>query len=163
MHENITYVIDRNKTYARCSVVAFILLFVMVVLTGCVADQQGGQVALPTTPEPTDAPQEMQTVADALMAYYAAHRSYPQELAQLRDANLISQQAFEAMPAYAYAGGGLGVLYDGRRVLLVDAVIRVPNRAWCIVIEPAGDGRAAVVQTALVSMAQLDAAAKHAR
>ena len=161
----MSYKHDNKSGYVRLanSGIALLVMLAMLAGVGCTTTRQERKVVAPTTPEPAAAPSEMQAVADALLAYYAAHGSDPAQLVELRDAELISQADYEALPAYAYAGGGLGVLHDGSRVLLVDAVIRVPNRAWCIVSKPAKTGRAAVVETVLVSMAQLDAAAKQAR
>lgn len=109
------------------------------------------------------APAEMDDLVGKLILYRATQGRLPMKLSELVDADLTTADALAALPEYGYSGQGLGYLQDGRLVLLVDSDIRVPNQAWCIVQKATKPGEPPALETSLVSMAQLRAAARSAK
>ncbi|MFW6059130.1 MAG: hypothetical protein ACODAQ_03060 [Phycisphaeraceae bacterium] len=79
------------------------------------------EVAIEPTPPP-----RLAALVEDLIVYRARHGRFPRTLAAL-EANDAT------MSAYAYDGRGLANLADGRRILLVDAIVYESNLVWCIV------------------------------
>ena len=154
-----TNTIGRYRHRALCVA----LLAVACVAAGCTSPAEGPHRAAVTSPGVEQRPPaEMDALIEYLLVYHARHGALPADLATLADEGIMAAEAYDALPAYAYSPGGLGELADGRLVVVVDDIIRVPNRAWCILREPAGRGAGIVLRCVLVPMSQLHAAARAA-
>lgn len=140
-----------------------VLLVGVCAAAGCTTTNDAPQRAIVTSPGVVmRAPAEMDALIEQLLVYHARHGTLPPKLDTLAAEGIMPTEAYDTLPAYAYSPGGLGELLDGRLLIVVDEMIRVPNRAWCVVREPAGRSGGIVLRTALVPMSQLHAAARAA-
>lgn len=157
------------------AVTVAVFLALLLFLVGCVSTSERSTTEVTavgsapsdaepgSTPESTpDAqpPSQINTLAGHLMTYHARQGRLPPSLDALGEEAIMPQAEHAALPDYAYHPGGLGVLPDGRRVLLVDAAIRVPGYVWCIVQQPEDDRAGSRIEVTLVPIAQLEAAAE---
>ena len=78
-------------------------------------------------------PPRVQDLANALARYRARRGVWPPALRDLVFADLLEGVMPRELDRYGYAGGPLGVLPDGRRVMLVDDVRQADDTLWCVV------------------------------
>lgn len=107
-----------------------------------------------------EAPTDLHDISGYLLRYRVTHRRMPETLTHLRTAEIMPAEGYPGLADYAYQPNGLGVLPDGRAVILVDTEVRVEDHAWCILAEPSGTPRTAALSVTLVPMSQLQAAAR---
>jgi hypothetical protein len=110
-----------------------------------------------------EAPADLHDISGALLRYRVLHQSLPDTLGVLRDEGFLPAEGYDGLGSYAYQPDGLGRLSDGRTIFVVDTAIRVEGHAWCILAEPSGNPRTAALMVSLVSMADLQAAARRSR
>ncbi|MEM7681292.1 MAG: hypothetical protein AAF288_04980 [Planctomycetota bacterium] len=143
----------------RCAAAA--LFFALGLAPGCVTETpdrsprvlSGAGQRVPT-------PAHVREIANALIVDRSRQGRMPASLEDLAARGVLAPSSPLDYSAFAYQPGGLGVLPDGRTVLFVDSRIAQGEAAWCIVSQPIDGVRAAVIEAALVPMAQLDAAAQ---
>ena len=99
------------------------------------ATLSGCNTAPTTAVKPVSAvcPPRVQELADALARYRARRGVWPPALRDLLFEDLPEGVTPRELDRYGYAGGPLGVLPDGRRVMLVDDVRQADNTLWCVV------------------------------
>ena len=152
--------IDRHGTRLIHAIALALTLIVATTTTGCVTESPNRSRVLDhIAPSPTPPP-EIEQLLRPLIAYRAAEQHYPQQLMQLVEAGLIPAGKLTVASDVAYSAAGLGVLHNGKRVLLVDSEIRVPNHAWCILETRSRTG--SVLTLELIGMGQLQRAANAA-
>ncbi len=91
-------------------------------------------VQIPPWPE-TDAPNDLLSMAEDLLAYQTSMGRMPNDLKILDRSGLSTAGPYGAK-AYVYHPAGIGVLRDGWRVMAADDRIRNPDRLWCVVRPP---------------------------
>lgn len=135
-------------------------------LTGC---ESTTQRTVSGAPEPgtavtprvaLEAPTDLHDIAGYLLRYRVLHQAMPDTLAVLRAEGFMPDGGYPGLSSYAYQPAGLGRLADGRTIFVVDTAVRVEAHVWCILAEPSGNPRTASLLVALVSMADLQAAAR---
>lgn len=110
-----------------------------------------------------EAPADLHDIAGFLLRYRVLHETLPDSLSVLRDEGIVPPDGYDGLNSYAYKSDGLGRLSDGRTIFVVDTAIRVEGHAWCILAEPSGNPRTAALMVSLVSMADLQSAARRSR
>jgi len=142
---------------------------VLLASAGCVTEtsrvddppQPRDEAGLPV--EVLRIPQQLQDVSGDLLRYHARHRTLPPTLETLVEEELMSPDAFEALPDYLYSPTDRYTLRDGRIVILVDSEVRIEGHAWCIVREPDGQPRSIQLNVTPVALSELDAATRPRR
>lgn len=145
---------------------------VVLALAGFSAGCESQTTTVAGTPTPgerisprvaVEAPTDLHDISGYLLRYRVTHQALPPALSDLRAQGVMPAEGYPGLGDYAYRATGLGTLADGRRVILVDTAIRVEGHAWCILAEPARNPRTATLAVSLVSMADLQAAARRSR
>lgn len=144
------------------------LCLILCLLSACVSQTQRvdepvlrTKGALPQ--EVLRVPQQLQDVSGELLRYHAKHQTLPDTLNRLVEERFITPDAFAALPDYAYHPQGMGVLSDGRTVILVDAKVRIEGHAWCIVRAAGGPPRTMQFNVSPIALTELEAAARRGR
>jgi len=144
-------------------------LLLALALPGCETTTQQTSAGAPPagtaiTPRvAVEAPADLHEISGYLLRYRVLNQDLPETLGVLREAGIMPAQGFEGLENYAYRPSGLGKLSDGRTIMVVDTAIRVEGHAWCILAAPSHNPRIASMAVSLVSMAELQAAARRSR
>lgn len=120
--------------------------------------------ASPARPAEAVCPPRVQILADALARYRAQRGAWPPALRDLVFADLLDAVMPSELDRYGYAGRPLGVLPDGRQLMLVDGVRQADGSLWCVVestgAESPGRGGLPLIEVVAVPWATLAAAAQ---
>lgn len=146
-----------NKTRFSASVLLLVLCCFFI--GGCGDDRSVKKdQQKPPWPE-ENAPDELQSLADDLLAYQASSGGrLPKDLGILDRSGLVTGGPY-AKRAYAYHPTGIGVLRDGWRVLVADDRKRQPDRLWCVVRPPVRIIGLPPLRVVSVPLDELDSAA----
>ena len=131
-------------------------------LTGCALGEHAHSDH-PVAGTKSQPPMLMDHLTASLMTYRAMYAQLPPTLHDLVELEMLSARAYEIMPRYAYFPAGLGVLDDGRRILLADAYVRPGDQAWCIVEGGVSSSPSAQLELVALSLDDLRRAADLAK
>ncbi|MFK7790905.1 MAG: hypothetical protein AB8C95_15615 [Phycisphaeraceae bacterium] len=142
-----------------------LLCLTFCLLCACVSETQRVEDPIPRTNNPLPqevlrVPQQLQDVSGDLLRYHAKHQVLPATLEQLVEKGFISPEQYADLPDYVYHPQGLGVLNDGRMVILVDAKVRIEGHAWCIVRAANGGPRTIQFNVTPIALNELEAAVR---
>lgn len=107
-------------------------------------------------------PQELQDICGQLLRHHAKYQSLPDSIGDLQEQLTCGTGQTSALGDYAYHPKGLGLLRDGRVVLLADSTIRIEGHLWCIVRDPNDSPRSMQLNVTPIAITELEAAAKRA-
>jgi len=114
-------------------------------------------VQVPPWPE-INAPDEMMSLAEDLLAYQASLGRLPNDLKILDRSGLVTGGPYAAK-SYVYHPAGIGVLRDGWRVMAADDRVRNPDRLWCVVRPPVRVSGSPPLRVVNIPMDELNSAA----
>lgn len=137
---------------------ALLVVMIMLGLAGCGGEQRTAGDPLPAPWPEAGAPPEMTSLAEDLAAYRAVTGKMPDTLADIDRAGLATAGPY-AERSYAYHQAGIGVLYEGWRVLVADDRMREAGKVWCIVRPPLMLRDSAALRIVQVPMPELREAA----
>ena len=146
---------------------------IFLLITACVSDSEQNVEPLEKRIERAKAQYERHTaksvapphidqLLDQLMKFQAEVGRMPASLTELAEHLSIPDDQREMLMAYAYSPRGLGVLKDGRLILLVDSQITPPDQAWCIIQNAAVYNGPVFIEADLITMDALKDAANNA-
>ena len=111
----------------------------------------------------TGAPRDLHDICGFLLRYKAEKFALPDSLAQLRAEGYMPAEGYPGLPDYAYNKNGMGTLSNGKTVIAVDTAVRLEGHLWCVLQEPNLHPRAAALEVVLVSLEDLQQAARQRR
>lgn len=106
------------------------------------------------------APSDLHDISGFLLRYKAERFVLPETLAQLRAEGYMPAEGYPGLGDYAYNPKGMGTLKSGKMIIAVDTAVRLEGHLWCILQETGLHPRAAALEVVLVSIEDLQQAAR---
>ncbi len=142
----------------RCQFHASVMVCSLLVFQGCASSR-------PATSGDADrpvCPPAFQQTANALISHFAYHRRWPSQLEELRGPRRLPDVPPERLARYGYAGRPLGVLLDGRWVMLVNDQVNEDGSVWSVVQTPPIPPALPMIDVVAVPWDELELAAAQA-